>query len=71
MKNKLYEFIRDNREQIVEALGNHISEIQSLTEGADDDLYIVLNGKRNRLLKRLKTAIEKHSYQQKTNPYGK
>jgi len=69
--NKIYEFIRDNREELVEALENHISETESLREAADDVRYIVDTDKRNRLLTRLVNVIKKHSYQQSTNPSGK
>jgi len=69
--NKIYEFIRDNREKLVEALENHISETESLREAADDERYMVDTDKRNRLLKRLVNVIKNHSYQQSTNPSGK
>ena len=55
---KLYEFCRNNRVELKEALNNHIEEVTSLTEGADDDEYIVLNHKRNRILKRLLKQLE-------------
>ena len=55
---KLYEFCRNNRVELKEALNNHIEEVTSLTEGADDDEYTVLNHKRNRILKRLLKQLE-------------
>lgn len=55
---KLYEFCRNNREELKDAISNHVEEISSLIEGADDEEYIVLNHKRNRILKRLLKQLE-------------
>lgn len=56
---KLHRFCTDNRAELVEALDNHISETDSLCEAAEDDLHIVQNHKRNRLLKRLIKLLDK------------
>lgn len=55
---KLYEFCRNNREELKDAISNHVEEISSLTEGSDDDEYVMLNHKRNRILKRLLKQLE-------------
>lgn len=58
MNNKLNDFVICNKDDLVEALDNHLSEINSIMESADDDEYLKLNKDRQKLLKRLLVIIK-------------
>lgn len=52
------DFISKNRNELTEAIENHIEEVTSLCEGCDDEDYERLNKKRNKLLKKFLKLIE-------------
>jgi len=44
-------FIAKNRKVLIEAIDNHVEEISSLIEGADDEVYIKENLLRNKIIR--------------------
>lgn len=56
-EKELLMFIYKNRKILLEAIDNHIEEISSLVEGADDESYIYENLNRNKLLRKFLNKI--------------
>lgn len=57
----LKDFIHLHKEELIEALDNHIEEISSLIECSDteNEQYAKMNSKRNRLLRKFISLIHK------------